>query len=140
MLDIQFIRSCADQVRAAIANKGVDLDLDDLLAADKQRREAMTALEHRRARKNELSALIPKAAKEERPTLVDEAKRVRAEIEELEPRLADIQRSYQELMLRVPSVPRPEVPIGKGEADNVEIRRVGELPRSTFSQRTTSRS
>ena len=28
-------------------------------------------------------------------------------------------------MLRVPSIPRPEVPIGKGEEDNVEIRKVG---------------
>jgi seryl-tRNA synthetase len=28
-------------------------------------------------------------------------------------------------MLRIPSVPRPEVPVGKGEEDNVEIRKVG---------------
>jgi seryl-tRNA synthetase len=135
MLDIQFIRSCADQVRAAIANKGVDLNLDELLDADKLRRETMTLLEQKRARKNELSSLIPKATKEERPQLVEEAKRVRGEIEVLEPKLTDIQRSYQDLMLRVPSVPRPEVPIGKGEADNVEVKRVGEQPRFDFQPR-----
>ncbi len=132
MLDIQFIRSHADEVRAAIANKGIDVNLDELLAADRLRRETTTSLEQRRARKNELSALIPKAAKDDRPALVAEAKTVRDEIDTLEPRLADIQRSFQDLMLRVPSIPRPEVPIGKGEADNVEIKRVGNLPRFDF--------
>jgi seryl-tRNA synthetase len=126
MLDIQFIRNSPDQVRAAIKNKGFDLNLDELLAADKQRREATTLLEQRRARKNELSSLIPKASKEERPKLVEEAKLVRADIEQLEPKLAEVARQYQELMLRVPSVPRPEVPIGKGEEDNVEVKRVGQ--------------
>jgi seryl-tRNA synthetase len=126
MLDIQFIRNCADEVRAAIRNKGLDLSLDDLLAADKQRRESTTELEQSRARKNELSSLIPKASKEDRPKLVEEAKQVRAEIERLEAKLGEVQATYQELMLRVPSVPRPEVPIGKGEANNVEVKRVGQ--------------
>ncbi len=125
MLDIQFIRQNIDQIRAAIANKGLTLDLDELLAADRDRRDVTTSLEQKRARKNELSALIPKASKEDRPRLVEEAKEVRTSIEELEPRVTEIQRRYQDLMLRVPSVPRPEVPVGKGEEQNVEVRRVG---------------
>jgi seryl-tRNA synthetase len=125
MLDIQFIRQNADQVRAAITNKRLELDLDELLSADKERREATTTLELKRARKNELSAQIPKASKDDRPGLVDEAKQIRTDIEQLEPALADVQRRYNELMLRVPSLPRPEVPIGKGEEDNVELRKVG---------------
>ena len=133
MLDIQFIRQQPDVVRAAIKNKGFDLDLDELLAADKERREVLAALEQQRARKNELSALIPKAAKDDRPALVEEGKRVRAEIEQLEPALKRVGDRFQELMLRVPSVPRPEVPIGRGEADNVEVRRVGELPAFDFA-------
>jgi len=125
VLDIQYIRQNADQVRAAIKNKGFTLDLEELFAADRERRETTTLLEQKRARKNELSASIPKASKDERPKLVDEAKQIRADIEQLEPRAGEVQRRFQDLMLRVPSVPRPEVPIGKGEADNVEVRRVG---------------
>jgi seryl-tRNA synthetase len=135
MLDIQFIRQNPEQIRAAIKNKGFTLDLDELLAVDRERREATTELEQKRARKNDLSAAIPKATKEERPGLVDEAKQVRAEIERLEPKLAEVQRRYQDLMLRVPSVPRPEVPLGKGEEDNVEVRRVGEPRRFDFTPR-----
>jgi seryl-tRNA synthetase len=133
MLDIQYIRQNADAVRAAIANKGFDLDLDELLAADKERRETTTVLEQKRARKNELSALIPKASKDDRPKLVEEAKQVRTDIERLEPKLAQVQARFQDLMLRVPSVPRPEVPVGKGEQDNVEIRRVGEPRKFDFT-------
>jgi len=73
MLDIQFIRQNAEAVRSAIKNKRLDVDLDDLLSADRARREATTTLEQKRARKNELSALIPKAGKDDRSRLVEEA-------------------------------------------------------------------
>jgi seryl-tRNA synthetase len=125
MLDIQFIRQNADQVRAAIENKGIGFDLDELLACDKERREKTRALEERRARKNELSALIPKASPDERPKLIEEGKQVRVDLEKLEPDVAGIQRRFQDLMLRVPSVPRPEVPIGRGEESNVVVKHVG---------------
>ncbi len=125
MLDIAFIRQNADVVRAAITNKRVDLDLDELLGADKERRETLAKLEQKRARKNEIAALIPKASKDDRPKLIEEGKTVKAELEQLEPMLTDVQKRFDALMLRVPSIPRPEVPIGKGEEDNVEIRKVG---------------
>jgi seryl-tRNA synthetase len=125
MLDIAFIRQNADVVRAAIKNKRVELDLDELLAADRERRETIGRIEQKRARKNEVAQLIPKASKEERPSLIDEGKRVKTELEELEPALKAAEERFAALMLRVPSVPRPEVPVGVGEEDNVEIRRVG---------------
>jgi seryl-tRNA synthetase len=125
MLDIAFIRQNAELVRNAIKNKRVDTDLDALLTADKERRELLAKLEQKRARKNEVASLIPKASKEERAPLIDEGKVVKGEIEELEPRLGEIQKRFDDLMLRIPSVPRPEVPIGVGEEDNVEVRKVG---------------
>jgi seryl-tRNA synthetase len=125
MLDIAYIRQNADIVRAAITNKRCDLDLDALLAADKQRRDGIVVLDAKRARKNEIAALIPKASKDERPKLIEEGKQVKVDIERLEPELAEIQRTFTDLMLRVPGIPRPEVPIGQGEEDNVEVRKVG---------------
>src|SRR5208282_2060780 len=103
--------------------------VDALLSADKARRETVAVLDERRARKNALSSLIPKAAAEERARLVVEAKEVRGDIERLEPALADANKTFEALMLRVPSIPRPEVPIGRGEDDNVEVQKVG-TPRS----------
>lgn len=125
MLDIAFIRQNADAVRAAIKNKRVDADLDALLAADKDRREALLEIEKKRARKNEIAQLIPKASKEERPALIEEGKAVKVALEQLEPAMSELQKRFDAEMLRIPSVPRPEVPIGVGEDDNVEIRKVG---------------
>ncbi|MDB4944442.1 MAG: Seryl-tRNA synthetase [Labilithrix sp.] len=125
MLDIAFIRQNTDVVRAAIKNKRVELDLDELLAADGERRETILKIEKQRARKNEIAALIPKASKEERPTLIEEGKAVKVALEQLEPAAAAAQKKFDAFMLRVPSIPRPEVPIGVGEEDNVEIRKVG---------------
>ncbi|MEA2752784.1 MAG: seryl-tRNA synthetase [Myxococcales bacterium] len=125
MLDIAFIRQNADTVRAAIKNKRVDVDLDALLAADKDRREALLEIEKKRARKNEIAQVIPKASKEERPSLIEEGKAVKVALEQLEPAMTEAQKRFDDLMLRIPSIPRPEVPIGVGEEDNVEIRKVG---------------
>jgi seryl-tRNA synthetase len=125
MLDIAFIRQNAEVVRAAIKNKRIDLDLDKLLAADKDRRETIANIEQKRARKNEIAQLIPKASKDDRPKLIDEGKAVKTELEELEPKLKTAEETFKNLMLRVPSIPRPEVPVGAGEDDNVEVKKVG---------------
>ena len=133
MLDIAFIRQNPDVVRAAVTNKRLTLDVTALLEADRIRRENVAKLDERRARKNALSAAIPKAPAEERPKLVEEAKLVRGEIEKLEPELLLANQVFDDLMLRVPSIPRPEVPIGKGEDDNVEVRRVGTPTKFDFT-------
>lgn len=136
MLDIAFIRQNPDLVRAAAANKGfASFDLDALLEVDKKRRELIGRLEERRARKNEIAAAMPKASKEDKPQLAAEGKAVKAELETLEPELNALTAQYEDLMLRVPSVPRPEVPLGKGEEDNVEVRKVGTVRTFDFEPR-----
>ena len=125
MLDIAFIRQHADQVATAATNKGITLDLTELLEVDRIRREKLGQLEQRRARKNEIASSIPKASKDERPALIEEGKAVKTELETLEPELTELTARFEDLMLRVPSVPLPEVPVGKGEEDNVEVRKVG---------------
>ena len=125
MLDIHYIRTHEELVRAAIKNKGIGPDLDELLSADKVRRESIGVLDTKRARRNEVAALISKASKEERPKLIEEGKLIKGEIEKLEPQLNEATKRFDELMLRVPSIPRPEVPVGRREEDNVEIRKVG---------------
>lgn len=125
MLDIAFIRQNVDVVKTAIKNKRVELDLEELLTADKERRETLSRIEQKRARKNEIASLIPKASKDDRPKLIEEGKTVKTELEQLEPAVAIVQKRFDDLMLKVPSIPRPEVPVGVGEDDNVEIRKVG---------------
>lgn len=132
MLDIAFIRQNPEVVQKAVHDKRCELDVSLLLETDKQRREVLGRLEKARARKNEIAGLIPKATKEERPTLIEEGKALKGDLESLEREQAEVDARYGDMLLRVPSIPRPEVPIGKGEEDNVEIRKVGTIRKFDF--------
>lgn len=133
MLDIAFIRQNPDLVRSAIVNKRLSASVDDLLAADAVRRELLGRIETLRARKNEIAGSIPKASKEERPGLIEDGKAVKTELEALDPQLTAAMATYDALMLTMPSIPRPEVPVGRGEEDNVEIRKVGTIRQFDFT-------
>lgn len=132
MLDIDFIRSHAAEVREAVKKKRFDVDVDRLLAVDAERRAAIGEIDASRARRNELSAKIPKLPAPEKPPAVAEAKTLRDRIAALEEKLAATQAEFDRLMLLVPNVPLPEVPEGATDADNVEVRRFGEIPKFDF--------
>ena len=135
MLDIEFIRNHAPEVKEAIRRKRFDLDLDQLLAVDDERRSAIQETDAARQRRNELSGLIPKLPATERPAAVAEAKALRDRIAELEKVLERSQIEFERLMLQVPNVPLPEVPDGGSDDDNVEVRRFGEPTRLDFPAR-----
>ncbi len=133
MLDIDFIRGHADEVKRAVTRKRFDVDVDRLLALDAERRAAIVEVDGLRQKRNELSAKIPKLAAAERAPAVEEAKRLRDRIAQLETSLTTTEDELEQLMLRVPSVPAPEVPDGASDDDNVEIRRFGEPTKFDFT-------
>jgi seryl-tRNA synthetase len=135
MLDIQFIRAHADEVKRAVVRKRFDVDIDRLLALDGERRAGLGEINTLRQKRNELAAQIPKLPPGERPAAVEEAKRVRDRIAQLEQLAGPAQNEFEQLMLRVPNVPLPEVPDGVTDDDNVEIRRFGEPTRFDFIPR-----
>lgn len=125
MLDMKFIRENADLVKEAAKNKRFEVDIDRLLELDVARRDLMTDAERARARRNEVSAAIPKATSDERPALVEEGKALKEQVAQLESELATVKAEYDHLLLMVPNVPLSEVPIGVTDEDNVELRKWG---------------
>lgn len=135
MLDIKYIRDNAEVVKQAAKNKRFDADVDGLIAADQRRRELQQEVDSLRQRRNEIAASIPKAAKEDKPALIEEGKALKSKLELLEAEQAEVQQRFDQLMLTIPNVPLAEVPVGAGEADNVEVRRVGQIPTFDFAPR-----
>ena len=132
MLDLRFIRENADRVRAGAAKKRIDVDIDALLELDKEVRAVATRADEIRAELNkkqkEISGLPPEARKDAAAALSGlkaELKEGDAKLDELRPRLTD-------LHLRVPNVPADEVPEGKTDEDNAELRREGAVPEFDF--------
>jgi seryl-tRNA synthetase len=135
MLDIDFIRNHPEKVKEAARRKRFDVDIDRLLAVDADRRAAIAGIDRSRARRNELSAAIPKLPPADKAPAVAEAKSLRDAIAALEEKLVATQTEFDRLMLLVPNVPLPEVPDGASDEDNVEVRRWGEPPKFDFQPR-----
>jgi seryl-tRNA synthetase len=133
MLDIAYIRENADIVKAAIHNKRIALDLDELLQVDQKRRRLTTSVEQLRARRNRLASSISEVPAEARPKLIAESHEMRTALGESEKELLDLDAQFSRLMYLVPSVPAEDVPIGFSEAENREVARWGEPPKFDFA-------
>ncbi len=132
MLDIKFIVANPDVVKKAALDKNIAVDIDRLLAVYEDVRAITSKVDSLRGERNSLSREIPGLPGAEQEQGVARVRDLKEEISELEGKLSVVKEEYDELMLFVPSVPLPEVPIGRGEEDNVEIRRVGEIPKFDF--------
>jgi seryl-tRNA synthetase len=132
MLSMDFIRTNGDAVRQAIAAKGVDLDLDALLALDADVRAGKGEIEALRAERNAISAGFQSAAPEERAALGAKAKAAGARAGELETALAGKEAALNAMMLKLPGIPWEGAPVGPNEDSNVVIRTEGQVPRFDF--------
>lgn len=132
MLDLKFIRAHPAVVQAGAQKKRIAVDLDRLLDLDRQARELTTRLDGLRAAQNEASQAIGKAPPAERAALAEAQKRKKAELKSEEERHAALAAELQALLLRVPNVPAAEVPDGKDDSQNVEVKRWGEPRRFDF--------
>ena len=137
MLDIKFIRENPELVRKAVADRNDTAPIDDILALDAQRRQKVGELDNLRQQRKNLSkkSKTKKLSPNELPTLdypppiedIKEKGRVlRNQIQELEEEVRDIDSRLEELLFTVPNPPQPDVPVGREDDDNVEVRTWGE--------------
>jgi seryl-tRNA synthetase len=119
MLDIKFIRDNQDNIRKAIKDKNIGLNLDELLDVDAKRRDLLTELEGLKALKNQVSKEFPKLSPEEKKLKLLEMKEVDEKMESLKTAVELAVTKYQELMYLVPNIPSQETPIGKDDSENI---------------------
>ncbi|MBB3110310.1 seryl-tRNA synthetase [Paenibacillus phyllosphaerae] len=137
MLDIRTIREQADAVQDAADRKGLELDVGALIRADEERRNRMGVVEQLRAERNACARQVAQLAKEgrheEAEVVKQEASRRNVTLAREEELLKQVEAEYEELMLYVPNFYSPDTPIGASDADNVEVRRVGEQPQFEYA-------
>ncbi|MBU0639281.1 MAG: serine--tRNA ligase [Planctomycetes bacterium] len=126
MIDIKLIREHSDIVKKAAVDKGLDCDVDQLLAVDARRRQLETEFNELRHQQKQAGEKIAQAPKEQKAALSKEMGRFKGRLKELDEERDKIDAQLHEFMLRVPQIPHPDAPIGHGEDENVEIRRVGQ--------------
>jgi seryl-tRNA synthetase len=133
MLDIKFIRENKDIIAAGAIKKHSSFDVEELLAIDKRRLEVLASVENLRAEQNKMSDKITQVADPRaRETYISTMKVVKESLKEKEETLKTIMAEWGALMLAVPNVPDMSVPDGADDADNLEIKKWGEIKTFDF--------
>jgi seryl-tRNA synthetase len=129
VLDIRRIREDPDTVKRAVQDKGVDLDVDALLALDAEVRGLKRRSEEAQAERKRMSKEFGRADEQTKTELRERLAANDEQLTSLREELAARQGEFDELMLLTPGIPWEGAPIGHSEAENVVIKHVGE-PRS----------
>jgi len=137
MLDLNYVRENLEKVRAGLQARGVAPEvLDTFAAADAERRRIIAESDQLNATRNAASREIGDLMKAGKR---DEADARRKEVNELKERIAELDRlrddaetSMRDLLTSLPNLPAEGVPVGKREAENVEVRRWGKKPEFDF--------
>jgi len=130
MLDIKYIRDNIKTLKTAIANKQFDpAIIDRVIAVDDQRRSLLAQVENLRQEVNKNSEGIKGKPTNEQIKIGRELKE---KLSDLEPELSKVEKEYSDLMYQVPNPSATDVPIGKDESGNVEIKKWGTIPSFDF--------
>lgn len=133
MLDIKFIRENKDIVQAAAQKKHLPFNVEELLSVDKMRLELLTAVEQLRSEQNKLSDKVATATDAGvRATFIEQVHVIKDTLKLKEEELKEKMHAWQKLMLSVPNVPDMSVPDGESDADNVEVKKWGDIVNFTF--------
>jgi seryl-tRNA synthetase len=124
MLDLRLIRRDPDGVRAALARRGVDARLDEVLALDEEWRAATTAAEGLRAEQKAASEEIAAAKRsgEDAAPLLERMKDMSSEVKALTERARQAEERLQSALATLPNLPDPTAADGGDEV----LRVVGE--------------
>ena len=125
MIDPKVLRTDPDRVRRSQQARGESVALvDELLAADQNRRQAIASFESRRAEQNQLGKLIPRATADEKPGLLARTKQLAAEVKQAQAASDESAARFDELMRQLPNLVHDGVPTG-GEHDFVVVETIG---------------
>lgn len=129
MLDPKLLRESPDIVRAAIAKKHLDVDLDAVLAIDATWRTQLQEVESLRGRQKAANSEMARLAKgsPEFQAKVAEMKAASAQVKEREAELKETEEKFRQAMLSLPNLPHASVPEGATPEQNVVHSTHGEI-------------
>ena len=131
MLDIQLLRNNIDEVSERLAGRGYSLDVDAFQKLEAERKTLQTRTQDLQASRNSLSKQIGmlKGKGEDASPVMTQVATLKEELEANEARLGELLKEFDAFVATIPNLPQASVPVGRSEADNVEVSRWG-TPRS----------
>jgi seryl-tRNA synthetase len=135
MHDIRTIRDDAAAFDRALSRRGLPPRSAELLALDAQRRASQQRLNEIQAKRNELSGQVGRAKSkgEDAGPLIAEVARLKDEMAILEAKAAEADAALDRLLAEIPNLPAADVPEGRDEHGNKEVRRWGDQRNFDFA-------
>lgn len=129
MLDYRFIKENLDAVKENIKNRNMSADADAVVELYDRRTALVTKRQELQQKRNENAAAMKgKMDADARQKLIEEGKRVKDEISEVEKDCEEIEASLEEAARKIPNMAHPDAPVGKLDTENLEVKKVG-VPR-----------
>ena len=127
MLDIQLLRTNIDAVCERLATRGYTLDTATFQKLEGERKTLQTRTQDLQASRNSLSKQIGmlKGKGEDASAVMAEVAAMKSELEANEARLGELLKELEDFVATIPNLPQESVPVGRSEADNVEVHRWG---------------
>ena len=134
MLDSKLIRTELDHVAKQLARRGFDLDVSAISALEDERKAIQVETQQLQSERNKSSKAIgqAKAKGEDAQPLLDAVANLGDKLKTAEERLNQVQLQLNDILLGIPNIPHIDVPEGKDENDNIEVRRWGDQPEFDF--------
>jgi seryl-tRNA synthetase len=125
VIDARLLRDDPDAVRAAQQRRGLPTDVvDELVAADEQRRSSIATFEAVRAEQKNLGKLIPKAQGDEKQQLLARTKELSQQVKDAEAAQGEAAETFERLLKSLPNLASEDAPQG-GEDDFVVLETIG---------------
>ncbi|MBM2883241.1 serine--tRNA ligase [Chromobacterium phragmitis] len=130
MLDINLLRNDIEAVAARLAGRGYTLDTAAFNQLESERKSLQSRMQELQAKRNASSKQIGivKSKGEDVSAIMAEVATLGDELKAAEQAFEGVQSKLDAWLMSIPNLPHESVPVGKDEADNVEVRRVG-VPR-----------
>ena len=130
MLDIKFVRENPDLVdKACESRQNAHWDREKFFELDEERRSVIAEVEALQAARNsaskEIGQLMHEGKKEEAEAKKAEVAANKERIATLDDRRDAVEKELFDLVAAIPNIPHEDVPYGKDDSDNPEVRRWG---------------
>ena len=134
MLDIKFVKENLAAVQEMLKNRQNKTSLDGFEQLEEKRRAILAEVEALKNKRNTVSKQVGLMKKngENTDAIFAEMRQVGEQIDKLDAELKQIETDLREIMLRIPNMPKDDVPIGVDENDNPEKRRFMEPTKFNF--------
>jgi seryl-tRNA synthetase len=130
MLDIKWVKENVKVVQDACTNKGIKIDVKEVLDLEKNYKDLLFKVENLRKERNALAD----AGKGKKPSDEDisKGKKIKEEIAKFEEELKNSEEKFFGEFKKIPNIPSEDTPIGLSEDENVVVKTKGKIKKFKF--------